>query len=201
MSRDRYSISVNARGSLRFERQNLSLVNDSESIKPFLTTVPFDADHPGGDLIIVTVMFSQITGKACVKHDVPSNLQKRKCQSCVGFRRGGYANGIYTVGNITGVPQLLYQPIVNVFDGGPPTVIRLKVLDGVPPTSLTNATWEIIAEDLAFLGNDKLEAMEVDGVITLRGKDAAKVYFISYYANEVEDPSTWSYPVPILSNV
>ncbi|KAK2608973.1 hypothetical protein QQS21_002453 [Conoideocrella luteorostrata] len=232
--------------------------------RPNWTVFPVDGDHEGGNIRIANVMFAETydevqylmvdmdtgrsghqivryhidvtkeDGKAWVKKDVPIDLMAGRYQSCVGRRLNGRVDGIYTAREVFGAPQLIYQPIINVFGGGPPTVTRLGLPGGELPTAIAavrntdpmhdlyettdlyvvsgstlyrypadeqnnDVAGKVVARDDIFLGATKLEAMQVDGVVTLWARNSlSEVFYVSCYVDEVDDPSAWSYPVPIL---
>ncbi|MBC7631377.1 hypothetical protein [Aeromicrobium sp.] len=58
---------------------------------------------------------SRLTGKAWNAHDVAGDLRASNVRSTIGRRPGDRVDGIYTVGEIAGHGQLIFQPLYNPF--------------------------------------------------------------------------------------
>ncbi|KJK67929.1 hypothetical protein P875_00108865 [Aspergillus parasiticus SU-1] len=199
--------------------------------------VDINNDASGHQVVRYHIDPSRSTGKAWVKHDLAIDLDPGAYHSVVGRKHNEHVDGVYTAGNISGEPQLIYEPIINVYGEGSPTVTRLKLPDRELPTAIAtvrytdtssalyaatdlyviagstlyrypadkqtnDAVGDAILEEEIFSGTDSLYAMEFEGVVTLWGRNAAKeVYYVSCYVDEVTDSASWSYPVPLLSDV
>lgn len=55
------------------------------------------------------------TGRTWVRHHVPVNLEAGKYTSFIGGEYNGLVDGDYTMGTVTGAPQLIQQPVINVY--------------------------------------------------------------------------------------
>lgn len=104
-----------------------------------------------------------------IKHDLPIDIESGDYQSVIGRRAGGYVDGVYTTGTAGGSPQLIYQPIVNVFGEGPPTPVRFNLPGGVIPQAIATVrnTDEsnsrlVGTTDLYTIGGSKLYRFPAD---------------------------------------
>ncbi|WP_329116314.1 hypothetical protein [Streptomyces sp. NBC_01465] len=67
-------------------------------------------------------------GYAWHPHDLAIDLAPGKYSSCLGRRAGQYVDGLYTIGQVAGTPQFMYQPLYNVFNpkvSAPPSLFTL----------------------------------------------------------------------------
>ncbi|WP_327350418.1 hypothetical protein [Streptomyces sp. NBC_01304] len=67
-------------------------------------------------------------GRAWRPHDLAIDLAPGKYSSCLGRRAGQYVDGLYTIGQVAGAPQFMYQPLYNVFNpkvAAPPSLYTL----------------------------------------------------------------------------
>ncbi|GAA1364344.1 hypothetical protein [Streptomyces beijiangensis] len=67
-------------------------------------------------------------GRAWHPHDLAIDLAPGKYSSCLGRRAGQYVDGLYTIGQVAGAPQFMYQPLYNVFNpkvAAPPSLFTL----------------------------------------------------------------------------
>ncbi|KAJ2995714.1 hypothetical protein NUW58_g1195 [Xylaria curta] len=84
---------------------------------------------------------SKSTGRYWNKADVPIDIEDGNYQSCVGQVKNGYVDGVYTSGQTSGAPQLVYSPIENAFGSGPPLPRRLGLPGGVLPSAIATARY------------------------------------------------------------
>ena len=82
---------------------------------------------------------SKSTGSYWNKHDVPVDIERNVYQSCVGRKRAGRVDGVYTTGSVDGSPQLIYTPVINVFGSGPPLPTSLKLPRQGLPSAIATA--------------------------------------------------------------
>lgn len=100
-------------------------------------TVDIDTGAGGHRIVRYHIDPNKPTGQAWVKHDLPIDLEPDTYHSVVGRKYGERVDGVYTSGSAAGGAQLIYQPVVNVYsDETPPTITRLKLPNGVPPTAI-----------------------------------------------------------------
>ncbi|KAF5642271.1 uncharacterized protein FTJAE_3746 [Fusarium tjaetaba] len=166
-----------------------------------------------------------------VKHDVTVDISAGRYQSAVGRVSGKHVDGIYTAGNAGGSAQLIYEPIINWYGGGPATPITLQTPGGIIPSAKATARNEEGSSDLYVIAGstlyrfaadeqegdfepsalvtseviaqtDTLRAMNHDGVTTLWGRTGSdEVYYISCETSQLYNSNAWQPPVPLLSGV
>ncbi|KAE8396132.1 hypothetical protein BDV23DRAFT_168392 [Aspergillus alliaceus] len=208
--------------------------------RPTWISVPFDSMSDRKDFRIVKIMFSETAyniqylmvdintgisghqivryhidlekskGKAWVKHDLAIDLKPGTYYSIVSHKLKERVDSVYTAGSIAGAPQLVYEPIINVYsDDVPPTVTRLRLPDREPPTAIATVqdmnsssnlyeatdlymiAGEVMLKEDIFSGTDSLHTIEFDNI---------EVFYVSCYINKITDPALWSYPIPLLSD-
>ncbi|KAI5462698.1 hypothetical protein BGZ63DRAFT_222139 [Mariannaea sp. PMI_226] len=166
-----------------------------------------------------------------VKHDTTVDIAAGQYQSVVGRISGKPGDGIYTAGSTGGAPQLIYEPIINYYGNGPVSPRRLRLPGGAIPSAITTARRPDGSTDLYALGNstlylfpsdaqnedteplavfngdvlagsETLRAMTHDGVTTVWGRNSSdQVYYLACATSRLSEPSAWSTPIPILSQV
>lgn len=174
---------------------------------------------------------NRVNGHYWTKHDVTIDIASGQYQSVVGRIPGQPIDGIYTAGSTGGKPQLVYEPVINEYGDGPVLPLRLRLpKDNVPSAIATvrntygfsdlfavggstlyyfpanmqedNAEpTELITNEL-LSGTDTLRIMTHDGITTLWGRNSSyAVYHLSCPADQLINPSSWSSPMLILSEV
>ncbi|KAF5539997.1 hypothetical protein FMEXI_8647 [Fusarium mexicanum] len=174
---------------------------------------------------------SRSSGQYWVKHDVTVDISAGRYQSAVGRVSGKPVDGIYTAGYAGGSAQLIYEPIINWYGGGPATPITLQTPGRVIPSAIATTRNEEGSSDLYVIAGstlyrfaadeqegdfeptalvtsdviaqtDTLRAMNHDGVTTLWGRTGSdEVYYISCETSQLYDSKAWKPPVPLLSEV
>lgn len=152
-------------------------------------------------------------------------------KSCIGRANNGYVDGVYTAGHIGSKGQLMFCPVINVFGSAPPTVVTLNLPEGAIASAIASSRNPDLSTDLfavndntlyyfssaeqtakatgkklisnnVLCGTSELYAMTHDGIITLWGLNSSdQVYYITCLQSKASDPSAWSFPVPILSEI
>jgi len=90
-----------------------------------------------------------LTGTAWNNHDVAGDLQAADVHSALGRRAGDRIDGIYTVGEIAGHGQLIFQPLYNPFRPGVATnPVALSGPAGLVGTALCAIPTQTDATDL-----------------------------------------------------
>ncbi|KAJ8122436.1 hypothetical protein ONZ43_g1370 [Nemania bipapillata] len=100
--------------------------------------------YPGKNIARYHIDPSKSTGRFWVKTDVPVDIESGEYQSCIGRVKGPYipgvnTDGIYTIGQAGGAPQLVYSPVENVFGSGPPQSRRFGLPGGILPSAIASA--------------------------------------------------------------
>lgn len=164
-------------------------------------------------------------------HDLPVDIDVENYKSCIGRLPKGRVDGLYTAGHVADSAQLEFSPVINVWGDGPPLPNNLYLPGGNVPSAIaatrntdlstnlfvvsgstlyyfdsSNQKNGAIAAALTtndvFSGTSKLFAMSHNGTITLWGQNASdEVYYTSCQQSQVSNPSAWSIPVPILSDI
>ncbi|KAJ5100619.1 gamma-glutamyltranspeptidase periplasmic precursor [Penicillium angulare] len=163
--------------------------------------VDIDTGISGHQIIRYHIDIDESEGKAWVKHDLPIDLDPGIYQSVVGRKSGEGVDGIYTAGRISGNPQLIYEPIVNIYGDTAPTPTRLSLPDGNLPnaiaavrnTSTSSSLYE--CTDLYVVAGSTLYRYPADKQTTDAGGEIVLQDYIftgakSLYAMEFEDVVT-----------
>ncbi|KAJ6001626.1 gamma-glutamyltranspeptidase periplasmic precursor [Penicillium canescens] len=103
--------------------------------------VDIDTGIPGHQIVRYHIDLDKQEGKVWMKHDIPIDLDPKKYQSVVGRKHGDRVDGVYTAGSISGRPQLVYEPIVNVYGDGAPTVTRLALPGRELPSAIATVRY------------------------------------------------------------
>ncbi|KPM44923.1 hypothetical protein AK830_g1610 [Neonectria ditissima] len=171
------------------------------------------------------------TGTFWTSHDVPVDIEDGTYQSCVGRLGGRtFGDGVYTSGVAGGSPQLCYNAIYNPF-GGPSTPYLFSLPSDAQASAIATARNPDHSTDLyavggsvlyrlpageqvehavattvmsngLFSGTTKLSAMTNNGTTTIWGKNGGDmVYYVSCPNDQLNVPTAWSTPVPILTEV
>ncbi len=75
---------------------------------------------------------SKASKQAWQQHDLAGDVSASGYMSCLGRRSGESLDGLYTSGQIIGLPQLQYQPLYNVIDASKPAkASRFKLPGGL----------------------------------------------------------------------
>lgn len=164
------------------------------------------------------------------RHDLPGDVQSGTIQSCLGRKHGQHIDGVYTLGSIGHERELMYTPIKNLrYPTLMPSPTRLTmpadagaiatVRDRSGYTDLYVAGQEglyyfdsrhqrndsegtLIIRSPLFAQAKTLHAHEKDGKIVIWGlNQAEKIFYSQAQTGHESEESSWSAPVPILSNV
>jgi hypothetical protein len=172
----------------------------------------------------------KLTGQAWNPHDVSADLDAAKVTSCLGRRTGDRIDGIYTLGNIVGRPQLIFQPLYNVFNPAipanparlTPPGSALSAMAAVPvdgdATALFVTSDQMLyyfppdaqfdgAEAVALITTPLLEDVTrlfafatAESMIVWGLNRAQQVFYASCPRSAVTTASAWSTPLPIVSS-
>lgn len=99
------------------------------------------------------------TGNYWIPQDVTTDMEANKIVTCIGRKNKGRVDGIYTLGEIKGIKELLYQPIYNAYSktGGIAPSSRLLLPQKSTPTALaTLPTKNGLYTDLFVAGKGSL---------------------------------------------
>jgi hypothetical protein len=162
-------------------------------------------------------------------HDLAVDISAGHYTSCLGRKSGQTVDGVYTVGQIGGSAQCVYQPLYNPYGTASPTI--LKVGDNLQPDAIAacrnrdnksdlyavagGRLWyfasteqhsgesavPLFANDL-FHGVQALYASLAGESVVIWGLNGnAQIFYTSCAAGQRADASAWTFPVPILSGV
>ena len=100
--------------------------------------VDINKGEGGHQVVRYHIDLGKPNGKAWVKHDFPIDLDPGVTyKSVVGRKHNERVDGIYTAGGIEGSAQLVYEPLVNIYDDdAPPTVTRLSLPSKELPSAI-----------------------------------------------------------------
>lgn len=150
--------------------------------------------------------------------------------SCLGRRAKDLVGGIYTYGTIGGTPQLIYVPQYNPFRPTvPPNPARLAVPAGsksiatsidmqghsnlfvsgssglsvfTPDEQDDGSAAVPIITDPVVSNVSELSAMTAAGLTVVWGLNSQRtLFYTKCYAGSEADPSAWSVPMPLVTNV
>ncbi|GAA4271031.1 hypothetical protein U6A24_03955 [Aquimarina gracilis] len=151
-------------------------------------------------------------------------------QTRIGRKTGQRVDGTYTLGSIGGVEELLYAPLYNPFDrSAPPTITRLKMPKGASAIAVAdtgdgttdlfvsantelylfpadkqedNATGTKVYSSELFQDAVELHAFKSNSEYIIWGLNRAdQVFYTSCKIADILDPTKWSLPLPIITNV
>ena len=172
----------------------------------------------------------QLTGSVWNPHDLSGNLESDKISNSLGRKSGQAVDGIYTMGSIANIPELIYTPLYNPFNiHVPPSPTRLGLPAGATAFALSvnsqKCTDLFVAAggSLYFLSSSQQTdgAQPVlmythpllNGVQHLVVNSTAskvvvwglnlqgEVFYLTCAAGSEASTAAWSCPVPILNNV
>jgi hypothetical protein len=168
-------------------------------------------------------------GPAWQQHDVAIDLSAIGYVSCLGRKSGEGFDGLYTAGQVTGSPQLQYQPMYNAYGSGPAKASRYKLPGGLVADNIAatrnadntsdlyvtaqdglyylgsrsqqdNATATLLFANPLFTGMRSLFAAAVpSGGVIVWGLNGANQ--VLYTSCATSNPATgqWSVPLPIMT--
>ncbi|MFD0861679.1 hypothetical protein ACFQ1M_05640 [Sungkyunkwania multivorans] len=172
----------------------------------------------------------KITGKVWNDHDLSANLQADKITSALGKKTDQRVDGIYTMGSITGTTELIYTPIYNPFNPKlPANPSRLSIpvdatafalttdQSGLTPVFVAgqgklllftpdqqedgDAGVDILDNPL-FKNVKQLYAHRQNNTFVVWGLNAqGQIFYTRNSSGNLKNASSWSVPIPILSNV
>jgi hypothetical protein len=151
-------------------------------------------------------------------------------KSCLGRKGGDLVDGIYTLGSINSIRELLYAPLYNPFDqAAPPTITRLTIPDGATALAVADvgkdetdlfvaadqslyyfaknnqndgASGVEIKKDELFEGATKLYAFATAEKYVVWGINRAnQIFYTSCLRSNVAKRGFWTHPLPILTGV
>lgn len=172
----------------------------------------------------------QLTGHYWNAHDLSANLEASTIQSCLGRKQGDLVDGIYTLGQLVGVEQLIYTPLYNAFKpsipaspsrltlpAGASAIATAPVGDGstnlfvaanqalyfFPSNQQADgSTGQAIVSNALFAGVQSLFADTANATtIVWALNQAGAVFYLTCPAGQETNSSAWSVPVPIVQTV
>ena len=150
--------------------------------------------------------------------------------SCLGRIAGDRVDGMYTLGTISGISELLYAPLYNFFEQAPVTIRRLTMPQGATVIAASDAgndetnLFVAASDGLYYFANDNQEddatgvrvvsndlfngatalyAIASDNLVTVWGLNGrtSEIFYTSCPAEKQTMPNAWSVPLPIMTNV
>ncbi|KAL8776816.1 MAG: hypothetical protein Q9203_002974 [Teloschistes exilis] len=163
-------------------------------------------------------------------HQLPIDLAAGSITSCLGRRSKDPVGGIYTYGTIGGTPELIYVPQYNAFRPNvPPSPARLAIPAGTqsiatsidpdghshlfvsasdglfyftPDDQDDDSAGVVIVRSPAVASASELSAMTAGGFTVVWGLNPQRaLFYTKCHAGSESDPSAWSAPMPLVSNV
>ncbi|GAA3618076.1 hypothetical protein [Flavivirga jejuensis] len=172
----------------------------------------------------------KITGQVWNGHDLSADLNAYTISSCLGKKLDQLVEGIYTMGQINNITELIYTPLYNVFNPAiPANPSRLTLPTGASAmASVKNnpdgtalfvsgdkalhyfpcnkqedgdASQMILQNDL-FLNVTELHANANSSDIIVWGLNKqGQVFYTKCAIGSETEPAAWSTPIPILTEV
>ncbi|MDD7886899.1 hypothetical protein [Flavivirga sp. 57AJ16] len=170
------------------------------------------------------------TGQVWNEHDLSADLNAYKISSCLGKKSDQLVEGIYTMGQINTLTELIYTPLYNVFNPAiPANPIRLALPTGASAmASVKNNpdgtalfvsgdkalhyfpynkqedgdVGQVILENDLFLNVTELHANANNLDIVVWGLNKqGQVFYTKCPIGWETEPTAWSTPIPILTEV
>jgi hypothetical protein len=171
-----------------------------------------------------------VTGKIWNFHPLAANFNGSDLKSCLGKKSGQRIDGIYTLGEVNGLKELIYSPLYNPFD---PTVpanpSRLTItqdmcaMAAVPTDGDYTGLFIIGGKSLSYFSSnnqqdnasaqvlltndlfDNVTELHVNAttteVVVWGLNQQGEIFYTKAAFGQVTQANAWSVPVPLLTNV
>lgn len=106
------------------------LISEATDAEYIVVDVLRDPSSPEPLIFRYYIDVNKTGGYAWHPHDLAIDLEAGKYSSCLGRRSGQYVDGLYTIGQVGGSAQFMYQPLYNVFNPNVPASPSLFRLPG-----------------------------------------------------------------------
>ena len=106
------------------------LISEAADAEYIVVDVLRDPSSPEPLIFRYYIDVNKTGGYAWHPHDLAIDLEAGKYSSCLGRRSGQYVDGLYTIGQVGGSAQFMYQPLYNVFNPNVPASPSLFRLPG-----------------------------------------------------------------------
>lgn len=106
------------------------LISEATDAEYIVVDVLRDPSNPEPLIFRYYIDVNKTGGYAWHPHDLAIDLEAGKYSSCLGRRFGQYVDGLYTIGQVGGSAQFMYQPLYNAFNPNVPASPSLFQLPG-----------------------------------------------------------------------
>lgn len=165
------------------------------------------------------------------EHDLGLEFNADNYQSCLGRKKNGKVDGLYTTGHMDSQGQLIYIPVQNYYGDGPPTVCPLFLPNNKEADCIATVRNEDLSTDLFAIsgsglyyfesskqlpnseglhlfnaevlsGTHKVCVAEHNNVVTIWGHNANnQLYYTSCLKNQLANKRSWTKPKPLLFGI